>query len=127
MGEKFINISFPFKEDIKGKFLKMERENKRAIKADLLHLLLTEKKQRLYLPSFGVNLRQYLFEQNDGIVHKAIQKEIEDAIKEFIPNLTINEITVNKSERNEHAAIVRIDYKVTIAAFAQNDFVEIEI
>jgi phage baseplate assembly protein W len=127
MGEKFINISFPFKEDIKGKFLKMERENKRAIKADLLHLLLTEKKQRLYLPSFGVNLRQYLFEQNDGVVHKAIQKEIEDAIKEFIPNLTINEITVSRSERNEHAAIVRIDYKVTIAAFAQNDFVEIEI
>lgn len=127
MGEKFINISFPFKDDVKGKFLKMERENKRAIKADLLHLLLTEKKQRLYLPSFGVNLRQYLFEQNDGIIHKAIQKEIEDAIQEFIPNLTIKEITVTKSEINENAALIRLDYIVTIAAFAQNDFVEIEL
>ncbi len=127
MGEKFINISFPFKDDVKGKFLKMERENKRAIKADLLHLLLTEKKQRLYLPNFGVNLRQYLFEQNDGIIHKAIQKEIEDAIQEFIPNLTIKEITVTKSEINENAALIRLDYIVTIAAFAQNDFVEIEL
>ena len=127
MGEKFINISFPFKDDVKGKFLKMERENKRAIKADLLHLLLTEKKQRLYLPNFGVNLRQYLFEQNDGIIHKAIQKEIEDAIQEFIPNLTIKEITVTKSEINENAALIRLDYIVTIAALAQNDFVEIEL
>jgi len=127
MGERFINIAFPFKDDIKGKFVKMERENKRAIKADLLHLLLTEKKQRLYLPSFGVNLRQYLFEQNDGIVHKAIQREIEQAIQNFIPNLTIIEITVSRSERNENAALVRLDYTVTTAAFAQNDFVEIEL
>jgi phage baseplate assembly protein W len=127
MGEKFINISFPFEEDPKGKFLKMERDSKRAIKADLLHLLLTQKRQRLYLPNFGVNLRQYIFEQNDGVVHKSIQNEIERAIQEFIPNLSISEITVNRSEINEYAALVRLDYKVTSAAFAGTDFVEIEI
>lgn len=127
MAEKYINISFPFEEDPKGKFLKMEKTSKRAIKADLLHLLLTQKRQRLYLPSFGVNLRQYIFEQNDGIVHKSIQSEIEIAIKEFIPNLTILEITVSKSERNEKAAIVRLDYRVTSSSFAGTDFIEIEL
>ena len=127
MAEKYLNISFPFEEDPKGKFLKMEKTSKRAIKSDLLHLLLTQKRQRLYLPSFGVNLRQYIFEQNDGIVHKSIQAEIEAAIKEFIPNLTILEITVTKSDRNEKAAIVRLDYKVTSAAFAGTDFIEIEL
>ncbi len=127
MAENFINISFPFEEDVKGKFLKMEKTSQRAIKSDLLHLLLTYKNQRLYLPTFGVNLRQYLFEQNDGVVHLAIQKEIESAIQEFIPNLTILEITVNKSDRNENAALVRLDYKVTAAAFSGTDFIEIEI
>ena len=127
MAEKYLNISFPFEEDPKGKFLKMEKTSKRAIKSDLLHLLLTQKRQRLYLPSFGVNLRQYIFEQNDGIVHKSIQAEIKAAIKEFIPNLTILEITVSKSDRNEKAAIVRLDYKVTSAAFAGTDFIEIEL
>jgi phage baseplate assembly protein W len=127
MAEKYLNISFPFEEDPKGKFLKMEKTSKRAIKSDLLHLLLTQKRQRLYLPSFGVNLRQYIFEQNDGIIHKSIQSEIEVAIKEFIPNLTILEITVTKSERNEKAAIVRLDYKVTASAFAGTDFIEIEL
>jgi phage baseplate assembly protein W len=127
MGERFINISFPFSDDYKGKFIKMEKESKRAIKSDLLHLLLTDRRQRLYLPKFGVNLRQYLFEPNEGAVQKAIQLEIEKAIQEFIPNLTVIGITVTQSERNEHAAIVRLDYRVTTAAFDGADFVEIEL
>lgn len=127
MAERFINISFPFDDDYKGKFLKMEKDSKRAIKSDLLHLLLTQKRQRLYLPRFGVNLRQYLFEPNDERVHEAIQREIERAIQEFIPNLTIKEITATRSTKNEHAVIVRIDYNVTTAAFSGADFVEIEI
>ena len=127
MGERFINISFPFSDDYKGKFIKMEKESKRAIKSDLLHLLLTDRRQRLYLPRFGVNLRQYLFEPNEGTVQKAIQVEIEKAIQEFIPNLTVIGITVTQSERNEHATIVRLDYRVTTAAFDGADFVEIEL
>lgn len=127
MAEKFINIEFPFKDDPKGKFLKMNQESKKAIKSDLLHLLLTDTRQRLYLPKFGVNLKKYLFEQNDGVVHKAIQKEIQDAINLWIPNLTILEITVEKSKSNEHLAVVRLDYRVTAAAFAGTDFVIIEI
>lgn len=127
MAEKFINITFPFEDDVKGKFLKMERDSKRAIKSDLLHLLLTQKKQRLYLPSFGVNLKQYLFEQNEGVVHKSIQNEIETSIQNFIPNLTILEITVTKLDTNEYAAIARLDYRVTSAAFQENDFVEIQL
>ena len=127
MSEKFINISFPFEEDYKGKFLKMERTSQKAIKADLLHLLLTNRKQRLYLPSFGIDLKKYLFEQNEGTVHEAIRREIELAIQEFIPDLTILAITVNKSERNEHAALVKLDYKATTASFSGTDFIEIEI
>ena len=105
----------------------MERTSQKAIKADLLHLLLTTRKQRLYLPSFGIDLKKYLFEQNEGTVHEAIRREIELAIQEFIPDLTILAITVNKSERNEHAALVKLDYKATTASFSGTDFIEIEI
>ena len=127
MGERFINIKFPFRDDPKGKFVEMTQTNEEAIKSDLLHLLLTNKRERLYLPSFGTNLRRYLFEQNDGDVHEGIRGEIQQAINRYIPNLQINEITVNQSESNEHAALVRLDYTVTNAAFSSSDFVEIEI
>jgi phage baseplate assembly protein W len=127
MAERFINIKFPFDDDPKGKFLEMTQTNEEAIKSDLLHLLLTTRRERLYLPSFGTNLRQYIFEQNDGVVHEGVKKELQQAINRFIPGLQVNEITVTKSESNEHAAIARLDYTVTRAAFVSSDFVEIEI
>lgn len=127
MAERFINISFPFEEDPKGKFLKMEGVSKQAVKADLLHLLLTQKRQRLYLPSFGIDLKQYLFEQNEGVVHAEIQNEIQTAINNFIPNLTITSLTVRESDRNRNASIAKLEYKVNTATFSGVDFVEIEL
>jgi phage baseplate assembly protein W len=127
MAERFINIKFPFDDDPKGKFLEMTQTNEDAIKSDLLHLLLTTRRERLYLPSFGTNLRQYLFEPNEGKVQDGIKQELQQAINRFIPGLQVNSITVTKSELNEHAAVARIDYTVTRAAFVSTDFVEIEI
>ena len=40
MAETFINIRFPFYNSPKGYFLEMTKTNKRAIKSDLMHLLL---------------------------------------------------------------------------------------
>lgn len=125
--KSYINIQFPFQDDPDGKFLKMNQDAKRAIKADLVHLLLTNKGERLYLPDFGANLRQYLFDPNDDISANAIRNEINEAIKKFIPNLNVTQLTVTKSENNEYAVVVRIDYLVTVSALQSADFVELEI
>lgn len=123
----YINIQFPFQDDPEGKFLKMNTDAKQAIKSDLVHLLLTNKGERLYLPNFGANLRQYIFEPNDETSANAIKNEINQAIKEFIPNLQVTELTVTPSEDNIHATVVRIDYIVTISALQSSDFVILEL
>jgi phage baseplate assembly protein W len=125
--KKYINIQFPFKDDSENKFLEMNSDPKRAIKADLVHLLLTNIGERLYLPDFGANLRQYIFEQNDEPSWSSIKNEINGAIKKFIPNLTITELSSEKSEENEHAVIIRIDYVVTTGAFQSTDFVILKL
>jgi phage baseplate assembly protein W len=131
MGEKFINIEFPFRDDDKGKLLAMNSTSERAIKADLVHLLLTNKGERLYLPDFGANLRQYLFQPNDEVVSGRIKDEIQEAINKFIPNLQVDEISTKKGSygdtRNEHHVLVTIDYTVTDGAFKQSDTVKIEL
>ena len=131
MGEKFINIEFPFKDDeVKGRLLTMNDLSKQAIKADLIHLLFTNKNERLYLPDFGANLRQYLFEPNDGQVHSNIKNEIQTAVSKYIPNLIIDKLEITPGEegenRNEHHALVSIDYTVTDGAFQRSDSVQIE-
>jgi phage baseplate assembly protein W len=125
--KSYINIQFPFQDDPEGKFLKMNTDAKQAIKSDLVHLLLTNKGERLYLPNFGANLRQYIFEPNDEISANAIKNEINQAIREFIPNLQVTQLTVTPSEDNIHATVVRIDYLVTISALQSADFVALEL
>jgi len=127
MAKRYINIRFPFQDDPEGKFLKLNSDSKQAIKSDLVHLLLTNKGERLYLPDFGANLRRYLFEPNDTTSTNGIKNEISEAVRKFIPNLTITELTTSPVEDNEHAVTVRIDYVVTTGAFQSSDFVTLEL
>ena len=104
MGEKFININYPFKDSGKGFFLDLNSDTNAAIKADLMHLLLTRKGQRLYNPDFGTDLLRFIFEPEDGLTLNNIKDEIRTVVKRYLPNLTINEIkelqgSSNKSKR----------------------------
>jgi phage baseplate assembly protein W len=104
----------------------MTKTNKDAIKSNLMHLLLTNKGERLYLPDFGTNLRQYLFEPNLDSVSTDIKTEIQTAIDKYIPKLKIDKLEVKTSINNEHTVVVRLEYTVTNNTFEQTDFVEIE-
>ena len=88
MAEKrYINIDFPFRDSKKGFYFKLNQTDKDAIRADLLHLLLTNKGERLYMPDFGSDLRKYIFEPNDRITHDKIKDNLNETIKRYIPNL----------------------------------------
>jgi len=127
MGETFINIKFPFSDSEKGYFLELNKIDKRAIKSDLMHLLLTNKGERLYMPEFGTNLKKYLFEPNIETVSSDIRTEIQTAISKYIPNLQVDRLEVLPKQDNEHAVFVRIEYTVTNDTFQQSDFVTIQI
>lgn len=127
MAEKFININFPFKDSVKGFFLDLTKTDERAIKADLMHLILTNKGERFYNPEFGVNLRKYIFEPNDGFTYTQIKDEIIDAVKKYLPNLKVNDVIIEQSQASEYAARIRIDYTITQDVFETKDFVEIQI
>ena len=124
---KFINIGFPFRESNRGYFLQLNNDDKNAIKSDLMHLILTRKGERLYMPDFGTNLLKYIFEPNDDITQKDIKKEINDTVKKYLPNLQINDVTVTTNEMSEYGVTIRIDYTVTENVFQDTDFVIIEL
>ncbi len=123
----FINIAFPFRQSNRGDFVKLNASDKQAIKADLMHLVLTRKGERLYLPDFGTDLLRYIFEQNDSATHNEIKIHLNDVIKKYIPNLQVNEVDVQISSNNEYRAVVKIDYTVTDGVFTDSDFVILEI
>ena len=124
---KFINIAFPFKESDRGDFLQLNNSDKHAIKADLMHLILTRKGERLYMPDFGTDLLKYIFELNDVQTRSNLKSEINETVKKYLPNLQINEIIVEENPNNEYAVSVRIDYTITDGVFQETDFVIIQL
>ena len=124
---KYINIAFPFKESNRGDFVELNNSDKHAIKSDLMHLILTRKGERLYMPDFGTDLLKYIFELNDPTTRTAIKKDINDTVKLYLPNLQITDIIVEESVQSEYAVTLRIDYVVTEDVFQETDFVIIQI
>lgn len=124
---KYINIDYPFKNSPKGFFLNLNSDDRAAIKADLMHLILTRRGQRLYNPDFGTDLLRFIFEPDDSLTLGQIKEEITNSVKKYLPNLQIKEISVTPSEDSEYAAVVRIDYVVTDNVFETSDFVIINI
>jgi len=119
---RYINIDFPFKDSPKGFYLNLNQTDRDAIRADLLHLLLTNKGDRLYMPDFGSDLKKFIFEPNDKITHEQIRDNLNETIKKFIPNLTINDISF-KNNDIEELIIVELTYTVTEGTFQSSDTV----
>jgi phage baseplate assembly protein W len=121
---RFINIDFPFRDSEDGSFFKLNKTDRDAIRADLLHLLLTNKGDRLYLPDFGSDLRKYIFEPNDDITHGDIRDSLNETIKKYIPNLIVDEITFERDDNEEKITVI-LKYTVTEGTFSIEDTVQI--
>ena len=144
-------IDFPFRRSLKGDFVTMTETPEREIRANLIHLLLTRKGSRYYLPDFGTRLYEYIFEPNDTITWGRIEDEIGTAIRTYIPNLEVKSITVvaadqdpeeplsvseeedsrlfrvGDSSTKPYTAKVRIDYEINNEPFVSSDFIIINI
>lgn len=124
---KYININYPFKNSDKGFFLELNDDENQAIKADLLHLILTRKGQRLYKPDFGTDLLKFIFEPEDGMTMNEIKEEIYGVVKSYLPQLTIDELSVIESEEQEYTAVLTIKYSLTDSVFTTSDLITVKI
>ena len=144
-------IAFPFQNSFDGKYLDLNPTTDEEIRTDLVHLILTRKGSRYFLPDFGTRLYEYLFEPLDGPTFSDISAEIRQAVEDYMPNLKITNITVvpgsageenkgtyiNENDQREfrvtnisqleHTAKIKIDYVITDSAFDSSDFVIINI
>lgn len=144
-------ISFPFVDSFTGRYLDVTNSTEGEIRSSLVHLILTRKGTRYFLPDFGTRLYEFIFEPLDGPTFSDIESEIRDTIGTYMPNLQVTNITVepasagleNKGDtinqfgerefkvtniaQLEHTARIKIDYRITDSAFESSDFIIINI
>ena len=144
-------IDYPFIDSSKGDYLNMTEIPEKEIRANLIHLILTRRGSRYYLPDFGTRIYEFIFDQNDFITHNLIEEEIREGVKKFIPNLDINTISIMSAEDDPdqgrsfsqeederlfrvseestkpYTAVVKIDYTVNNGSFSTSDFIILNI
>ena len=144
-------VNFPFTQSQYGDYLSLSLTNNEEIRSSLIHLLLTRKGTRYFMPEFGTRLYEYIFEPLDGPTFSQIESEIRDAVSTYLPELTLSNVSIidaSEGEENkgtyvdpngirtfvvpgiaekEHTAKIRIDYQITSDTFAASDFIIINI
>lgn len=149
---KTYGLTFPFVDSFDGKYLDLSDFPAEEIRSNLIHLLLTRKGSRYFLPDFGTRLYEYIFEPLDGPTFQNIESEIRDSVEKYMPQLQLTNISITGptgEEANatvttagnvlnpeltrynqdvaEYTATVRIDYSITNDVFNSKDFVIINI
>jgi len=138
-------IKFPFSQSNEGFFLGLNANPDSEVRSNLMHLILTQKGSRYFLPDFGTNLMRYLFEPLDEGTISSIDTEIRKSVAKFIPNLVINKIEIKNMDEvreedkvligednsfsfagekeQEYTVRIRIDYSIGSSVFETKDFV----
>ena len=116
---KAIGVKVPFTK--KGVF-QFNYTTKDQIKSNLINLLLTSPGERYHEPSYGIGMREILFEQstetNERI--RALRARIDQNIQFHLPQIEVNNIQVIPEGQQLR---VKIDYTVLL----DNDTNEISI
>jgi phage baseplate assembly protein W len=145
-------FTFPFVDSFDGKYLDLTDYPAEEIRSNLIHLLLTRKGSRYFLPDFGTRLLEYIFEPLDGPTFQSIEAEIRDSVNKYMPQLQLTSINITaptgeaagltatgaggvidpqitryNQDVAEYTATVRVDYAISNDVFNTKDFIILNI
>jgi len=78
-------------------------------KTNIINLLLTHKGERFMQPTFGTNLRRFLFQPNTDSLRGEIRSELLETIKYWLPFVNVDKINVSHTIENTD------EYKINIS------------
>lgn len=118
---KTYGVNFPFKESREGKYLSLSKTVQEEVRTDLLHLILTRKGSRYYLPDFGTRIYEFIFEPLDGPTFDAIRDDIKTSVEKYIPNLQINEISITPYTDEDKGVVNELTFTEEVSEYQMFD------
>jgi hypothetical protein len=107
--DKSVGVTLPLRKGNNGYF-EVSYTTKDQIKSNIKSLLLTQKGERLMQPTFGSDLRRYLFEPISSNLDSFIEDSIMEAINTWMPYVTVESIIYDTS--NDLKDMNRIDLEL---------------
>lgn len=90
-------------------------KNEVAVTRSIRNLILTNKYERLFQPTIGSGIRDFLFEDISGHTSVSIKAAIVTTIENFEPRATLIDVIVSPYP-DEHAYVITIIYYITTSA-----------
>lgn len=112
MAQKLLGITLPIERGNTGYFAQTT-DIPTQVKSNLINLLLTNVGERIMLPLFGCNLRQYLFQPMTDSVTNNINGTITLALKQWLPYVTITNLNIAQ-EQDYHKVTISLSYAIAV-------------
>ena len=112
-------INFPFLDSYVGKYLDCSDTSEEEVRSNLVHLLLSRRGTRYFLPDFGSRLYEYIFEPLDGPTFSEMESEIRDSVQKYMPGILITNIKIALYEATEIDNIPSHAYQHTEAYYSK--------
>lgn len=93
-----------------------------ATKNNLINFLLTGQGVRYLNPTFGFGLQSYIFEQLNDTTVEGLEEDIQTAIAELFPTVTIDTLVINLLQDSN-----QLDITLTFTIAGQEDTINITL
>ena len=92
------------------------------IHESIRQILGTKRGERFLRPDFGCRLPELLFEPNTDILHGLIRHEVEEALTNWEPRITLTDVTVTADD-----AWVRVQITYRLVATATDGVISLDV
>lgn len=97
---------------------------KEQLKYNIINFLLTDKRERIFNPTFGAGIREKVFEQITTDTIDALDDQIRTGIQQYFPNVVITELTFGG---NPDENLLTIQFSYTVKNTGESDNVIISL
>jgi phage baseplate assembly protein W len=94
------------------------------LKYNIINFLLTDRRERIFNPNFGANIRAQLFEQINVDTYDSLEQQIRSGIENYFPNVVIVDLDVSgQPDRN----LIQIKFSYAIASTGDSDTIILDL
>lgn len=68
--------------------------------------------ERVMLPAFGAGVRRQVFEPNSGPTHRALERNVRQALLDWEPRIDVLNVQAVPDEDEENLVLLHVDYTV---------------
>ncbi len=95
-------------------------------KQNLKHLILTAPGERIMDPSFGVGLRNYLFEQGSSKVLARLENSITEQVNTYMPFVDLSQIEIGMADDRD-LNLLQVSIRYSVAGISSGEILNVSI